>query len=83
MYSISGMISGGSSNNNSGVLIDLTGAATKNMTTVMGGSYSFTGLANGSYIVTPTLSGYTFAPASAVVAVYYNNPTVPVFTEKP
>jgi Bacterial Ig domain/Lysyl oxidase len=33
------------------------------------GSYSITGLANGTYTVTPTKSGFTFSPASASVTV--------------
>jgi hypothetical protein len=45
------------------VMISLTGAATKNMTTIAGGSYSFTGLANGYYTVTPSKTSYTFTPS--------------------
>jgi hypothetical protein len=37
-----------------------------NTTTDSNGNYSFTVLAGGSYTVTPSLSGYTFSPASAI-----------------
>lgn len=81
IYSISGTVSGGGTNN-SGVMINLTGAATKNMTTVAGGSYSFTGLANGTYTVTPSRTSYTFTPTFATVIVYGGNMTQN-FTEAP
>lgn len=82
-YSISGTISGGLTNH-SGVTVTLSGAATQTMTTSAGGAYSFTGLAIGNYTVTPTLSGYTFSPASASEAIgaYNTNPTAN-FTESP
>lgn len=81
-YNISGMVSGGATNN-SGVTIKLSGSATQTMTTAAGGSYSFAGLANGSYTVTPTLSGYTFTPASSTVSVSYNNFSSINFMESP
>jgi hypothetical protein len=80
-YSISGTVSGGASDHSS-VLVNLTGAATKNMTTVAGGSYSFTGLANGTYTVTPSRTAYTFTPNFATVIVYGGNMTQN-FTESP
>jgi hypothetical protein len=73
-YSISGTVSGGATDH-SGVLISLTGAATKNMTTIAGGSYIFTGLANGYYTVTPSKSTYTFTPTSSYIYVYGGNMT--------
>jgi hypothetical protein len=65
-YSISGTVSGAVQQ---GVLINLTGTATANTTTSSSGSYSLTGLANGAYTVTPSLTGYTFSPVNAAVAV--------------
>lgn len=82
IYSISGTVSGGGTNN-SGVMINLTGAATKNVTTAAGGSYSFTGLSNGSYTVTPTLAGYGFGPSSIDVTVYFDNPSNINFVQAP
>jgi hypothetical protein len=47
-----------------GVAMDLTGKATAGTTTDANGHYSFSGLANGDYTITPTKEGDTFAPAS-------------------
>jgi hypothetical protein len=50
----------------SGVTITLSGSSVAVTATSGSGNYSFTGLAaNGNYLVTPALSGYSFAPASA------------------
>ena len=81
-YSISGTIIGGATDN-SAVTISLTGGtATAPITTMAGGSYSFTGLANGTYTVTPTRAAYTFTPASAQITIYGGNMTTN-FTEAP
>jgi len=69
-YTISGTVSGAIV---SGVTMTLTGAANATTTTDGNGNYSFTGLANGSYAVTPSLSGYTFTPAKASVTVSGGN----------
>jgi hypothetical protein len=79
IYSISGTVSPGS--HIGGVSIGLTGG-TPSTTTDINGKYSFTCLANGTYTVTPSLVGYTFSPASAVVAVSGVNMTQD-FTESP
>lgn len=63
-YNISGTISGAVVQ---GVTLTLTGGATT--ITASNGSYSFTGLANGSHTVTPSLTGYTFNPASSTINV--------------
>jgi chitodextrinase len=60
-YTISGTVSGAIA---AGVTINLTGSATTSMTTDASGNYTFTGLANGSYTVTPSLTCYTFTPIS-------------------
>jgi hypothetical protein len=49
--------------------VTLSGAATAATTTDPSGRYSFGGLANGSYTVTPSRAGYTFSPTSAPVTV--------------
>ncbi len=51
----------------SGVAIALTGPATANTTTDGSGVYSFAGLAGGTYVVTPSLAGYTFSPSAPSV----------------
>ncbi|HPS77444.1 MAG TPA: hypothetical protein PLS53_04750 [Thermoanaerobaculaceae bacterium] len=71
-YSISGTVSGAIA---AGVTISLTGAATATTTTATGGTYTFAGLANGSYTVTPSLSGYTFSPTSTAVTISSANQT--------
>ncbi len=76
-YSISGTVSG---NATSGVTINLSGASTATTTTATGGTYSFTGLANGSYTVTPSLTGNSFNPTSTAVTVSGANVTGKNFT---
>jgi hypothetical protein len=76
-YSISGTVSGAIA---AGVTMNLTGAATATTTTATGGTYTFAGLANGSYTVTPSLSGYTFSPASIAVTISGANQTGKNFT---
>jgi hypothetical protein len=62
----------------SGVTVTLgTGQTT---TTNTSGNYSFTGLANGTYSVTPSRSGYTFNPASQNVTISNGNQTTVNFT---
>jgi hypothetical protein len=53
----------------SGVTVSLTGASTTTTTTNVNGDYAFAGALNGSYTVTPSLTGYTFSPASKSVTV--------------
>ena len=65
-YSISGAVSGATS---AGVTINLTGAATASATSDANGNYSFAGLANGSYTVTPSKTGYTFNPINTAISV--------------
>jgi hypothetical protein len=63
----------------SGVTITLSGAGSATTITNTSGNYSFSGVANGSYTVTPSLTGYTFSPASSVVTVSGANVTVSNF----
>lgn len=49
--------------------MNLTGAVTKSTTTDASGNYTFTGLANGSYTVTPSKTGWTLYPTSRAVTV--------------
>ncbi len=53
----------------SGVSLALGDAATASGSTDAGGNYTFSGLANGSYTVTPTKSGYSFTPASLSLTI--------------
>ena len=65
-YGISGTISG---SGGPGATVNLTGARTATTTTDGSGNYSFSGLSNGSYTVTPSKSGYSYTPASRAVTV--------------
>jgi len=68
IYAISGTITEDASPL-SGVTVTLTGDGTGSKVTGAGGTYSFTGLADGDYIVTPTLAGYTFGPTHKDIAL--------------
>ena len=78
-YTVSGSVSGASSGNGATVVLSQNGT-TVATTTVSSGAYSFSNIANGTYTVTPSESGFTFTPASQSVTVNGNPATVPVFT---
>lgn len=63
-HTIRGAVSG---DVDSGVTMTLTGTASSTATSGEAGTYAFIGLAEGTYIVTPSLSGYTFNPTSQEV----------------
>ncbi len=65
-YTISGVVSGAVAG---GVKITLSGAGSATTTTAANGAYTLTGLAPGNYTVAPSLSGYTFSPASTSVTI--------------
>ncbi|MDO9128843.1 MAG: carboxypeptidase-like regulatory domain-containing protein [Anaerolineales bacterium] len=68
-YSISGAVTGADLAGLAGVTINLTGAATASTTTDASGTFTFTGLAYGSYTVTPVKEGFTFTPTRQVKVV--------------
>ena len=80
-YSISGMVmlAGVAHQPALGVTINLAGASTATTTTDADGSYSFTGLANGNYTVTPSLSGFTFSPTNIAITLLAANSTAKNF----
>jgi hypothetical protein len=71
--SISGTISPAASG--VGTSVTLSGAASQTVTADSSGNFTFTGLVNGSYTVTPSKSGFTFSPANQPVVV--NGANVP------
>ena len=80
-FSISGTITptaGGS-----GATVMLSGPAAATSTADTSGNYSFTGLANGTYTVTPSKTGFTFSPVSQSVTVNGANQTGVNFTATP
>ncbi|MBU6436171.1 MAG: carboxypeptidase regulatory-like domain-containing protein, partial [Betaproteobacteria bacterium] len=76
-YSIGGKLSGATT---AGVTITLSGAKSATTTTDSTGSYVFSGLANGSYVVTPSRVGFTFTPANASVTIANANSTAVNFS---
>jgi uncharacterized delta-60 repeat protein len=58
----------------------LTGAASRTINTDSNGTYQFTELANGSYVVTPSKTGYVFTPPSGSITVSNANITGQDFT---
>lgn len=76
--SISGTISPSAAGN--GATVTLSGATTARVTANSSGSYTFTGLANGTYAVTPSHTGYTFTPTSQTATLNGANVTGINFT---
>jgi hypothetical protein len=75
-FSISGSLSTLGAN----ATVSLSGAASKSTTADVSGNYSFPTLANGSYTITPTKSGYAFTPVSQNVSVSGANVSTVNFT---
>ena len=65
-YTIDGKVSGDIV---SGINIKLGGDATATTTTNNNGNYQFTGLAKGTYTVSPSLDGYVFDKSSTVLVI--------------
>jgi hypothetical protein len=78
-YSISGSVSGAVQ---SGVTISLNGAASKNTITSGDGSYSFSGLDNGTYTIIPNLDGYSFSPSNCLATIAGSNQSGKDFVAK-
>jgi hypothetical protein len=69
-YTISGTVTVyGTGSDLDNVTINMTGSATSSTTTASNGDFSFSGMANGTYTLTPSLSNYTFDPVSVVVVI--------------
>lgn len=62
-YSISGKVSGAKTS------LSLSGAAAASVSTDASGNYTFSSLKNGTYLVVPSSTGYSFSPSSAGVTV--------------
>ena len=66
-FAISGTVSGAVTQ---GVTITLSiPGVSPSTTTGVGGTYSFANMPNGTYTITPSLTGYTFSPSSRSVTV--------------
>jgi hypothetical protein len=66
VFTITGTISGAGDN---GATVSLSGAATATTTANASGVYTFSGVTNGFYAVTPSKTGFVFTPASLAVTV--------------
>ena len=80
-WTLSGTLSPSSAG--AGATMTLTGAATATVTADASGNYAFLNLSNGTYTVTPTRSGYTFAPTSQPVTIANANVSAINFTGQP
>jgi len=65
----SGSIAGNITPATAGMTVNLSGPANGTTSTDGSGNYGFNGLPNGTYTVTPSASGYSFAPPSQSVPV--------------
>jgi uncharacterized protein YceK len=77
-YSVSGTIS--PTSGGGGATVNLSGATAATTTANSSGGYIFTGLANGTYAVTPNHAGYIFSPTSQAATVTGANVTGINFT---
>ncbi len=63
-----------------GATLTLSGAASAVVSADASGVYTFSGIANGSYTVTPSKNGFTFTPANQAVTVTGSSVTAIDFT---
>src|SRR6185369_13465840 len=66
--------------NGSGARVVLSGQSSATTTADSSGNYSFGGLSNGSYTITPSKTGYTFSPATLTANISGVNKTGENFT---
>ncbi len=78
LYTIDGTITPPTSG--AGTTVVLSGQSSATTTADGSGNYNFGGLANGTYKVTPSKTGYTFTPATQSVVVNGGNATAINFT---
>lgn len=81
-YSISGTVAKTNKKPISGVTMILSGAATGTTTTNTNGNYTFSGIVNGTYTITPQKAGYTFTPKSRTIIINGANVVGQDFTDK-
>jgi hypothetical protein len=79
-FTVSGAITGGSG---AAISLSQNGTTVATATADASGNYNFTNVANGTYTITPTETGFSFSPANQSVTVSGSNVTVPAFTATP
>jgi hypothetical protein len=67
----------------SGATVNLSGASTASINTDANGNFVFNNLNNGSYVVTPSLSGYSFSPSTSTVNIAGGSAGTIKFTATP
>jgi len=72
-FSISGSITPAAAG--SGATVTLAGVASATTTADGSGNFTFSGLANGAYVITPSRAGFSFSPVSATITVSGANVT--------
>ncbi len=80
-WSISGTIS--PAQGGAGASVTLSGAASATVTADASGNYSFGGLSDGAYIITPSETGYAYSPGSQSVTISDANVAGINFTSQP
>ena len=80
-YTLSGSIS--PANLAVGTTVALSGTSSASTTVNSNGGFTFSGLANGTYIVTPSMSGLTYSPTSSPVTINGGNVSGVNFTVTP
>ncbi len=81
-YSISGIVKVGNAPLG-GIDMVLAGTSSAKVQTASNGTYSFSGLSNGSYTVTPSKAGYTFNPSKRALTINNKNITGKNFSAVP
>jgi len=79
-YTLSGSVKTSAAAAISGVTMTLSGLKSAVAATDASGNYTFTGLSNGGYTVTPVRTGYTFTPLNRAATVIGANVTGQNFT---
>jgi hypothetical protein len=78
-FTITGTVSGTGA---SGTTLSLSGAASQTTTANASGVFTFSGLAKGTYAITPSHTGFTFTPTSQSATINAANVTGITFTSK-
>jgi len=72
-FTVSGKISLGTGAGLAGVTVAISGSGSGSTVTDAGGTFSFSGVRNGTYTITPALAGYTLTPTSSTFSVNNGN----------
>jgi hypothetical protein len=82
-YSISGIVTDGSKGLSGVTMTVIAGSALVTVFTDSDGGYDFNGIPSGNYLLSPSLAGYTFTPASISVSVNGSNAVAQDFKVDP